>query len=165
MQGDRVSFRLFTERRSGRQGATAVRLVQAGGERECGVVVSVKESYGFLKCADRDYKQMFFHFSELGTNLISVCSEQYQKYVDITIAGVAFAAFSFRTIGNSCVFVYLDSLRSLFILFTVDPDAQLQPGVELEFSIALNKKGQLHATRGKYFFHIIHFNSIISPLQ
>lgn len=73
--GDVVDFKLFTEKRSGRQGATSIRCVQPGGggngvvaggvPRETGVVISVKDSYGFIRCFDRDHKQMFFHFSEL----------------------------------------------------------------------------------------------------
>lgn len=35
------------------------------GSRETGIVVSTKNRYGFLKCADRQHKQVFFHFSEL----------------------------------------------------------------------------------------------------
>lgn len=34
-------------------------------KREMGVIVSTKHSYGFIKCAERDHKQIFFHFSEL----------------------------------------------------------------------------------------------------
>ena len=33
--------------------------------RETGVIVSVRDSYGFIKCAERVHKQVFFHFSEL----------------------------------------------------------------------------------------------------
>ena len=38
--------------------------------RETGVVIAVKEAYGFIRCADREDK-VFFHFSEL-TNVTKV---------------------------------------------------------------------------------------------
>jgi cold shock CspA family protein len=64
--------------------------------RETGVVVSAKQNYGFIKCAEREHKQVFFHFSE--------------------VVGVR------------------------------DP-AQIQPGLEVLFSLSTTASGRVVATR------------------
>lgn len=67
-QGDVVSFNIATDRRDKLQRATNITLleesfIKLGEKRETGLIVSLKEGYGFIQCADRDAR-MFFHFSE-----------------------------------------------------------------------------------------------------
>ncbi|XP_013412003.1 cold shock domain-containing protein E1-like [Lingula anatina] len=66
--GDLVEFNIATDRRDKLQRGTNIRLLEEtfkvnAEKREYGVVVTLKEGYGFIKCADRDAR-MFFHFSE-----------------------------------------------------------------------------------------------------
>lgn len=67
--GDVVEFNIAVDRRDSLKRATNVSLVNVaeadnGETREMGVVVSLKEGFGFIRCCDRDAR-MFFHFSEL----------------------------------------------------------------------------------------------------
>lgn len=67
--GDWVQFRIATDRRDQLQRATNISLVPesflvSGERREQGVVISLKEGFGFLRCADRE-PSIFFHFNEV----------------------------------------------------------------------------------------------------
>ena len=67
--GDWVQFRIATDRRDQLQRATNISLLEesflvSGERREQGVVSSVKDGFGFIKCADRDLR-VFFHFNEV----------------------------------------------------------------------------------------------------
>lgn len=67
--GDLVDFKIATDRRDKLQRATQISLIldtfKVNGEkRETGVIASVKDGFGFIRCAERDAR-MFFHFSEL----------------------------------------------------------------------------------------------------
>lgn len=67
-KGDVVEFNLSTDRRDKLQRAINISLaavsVRNGQKRESGVVSSLKDGFGFIKCADRDLS-IFFHFSEI----------------------------------------------------------------------------------------------------
>ena len=66
--GDRVAFDVFTEKRSNRQGATAVRLVALSpATRQRGTVTVLKDGYGFIRPEDAPAgnRELFFHFSAL----------------------------------------------------------------------------------------------------
>lgn len=67
--GDIVEFNIATDRRDKLQRATNIVLLDetfenSAEQRETGVVVSVKDTYGFIQCTERDVR-MFFHFSEV----------------------------------------------------------------------------------------------------
>ncbi|KAJ7393843.1 Cold shock domain-containing protein E1 [Desmophyllum pertusum] len=67
--GDVVEFNVAVDRRDSLKRATNISLVDVaepddGEPREMGVVVSLKDGFGFIKCCDRDAR-MFFHYSEL----------------------------------------------------------------------------------------------------
>ncbi|XP_023030354.1 cold shock domain-containing Unr isoform X2 [Leptinotarsa decemlineata] len=67
--GDWVQFQVATDRRDGLDRATNIILLDesfkvSGEKREQGVVVSIKEGFGFLKCVEREAR-LFFHFSEV----------------------------------------------------------------------------------------------------
>ncbi|KAK9877877.1 hypothetical protein WA026_020103 [Henosepilachna vigintioctopunctata] len=67
--GDWVQFRIATDRRDGLNRATHISLLDesflvSGEKREQGIVVSLKEGFGFLRCVDRD-PRLFFHFNEI----------------------------------------------------------------------------------------------------
>lgn len=67
--GDLVEFNIAVDRRDSLKRAANISLVDVaeadeGEIREMGVVVSLKEGFGFIKCCDRDAR-MFFHYSEL----------------------------------------------------------------------------------------------------
>ncbi|XP_060521185.1 cold shock domain-containing protein E1 [Cylas formicarius] len=67
--GDWVKFQIATDRRDALDRATHIVLLdesfQASGEkREQGVVASLKDGFGFLKCVDRE-PRLFFHFNEI----------------------------------------------------------------------------------------------------
>jgi len=64
MAGDILEFKMVKELRNGKFTALdMVRIQMAADNREQGVVATVKENFGFIKCADRDIR-IFFHFSE-----------------------------------------------------------------------------------------------------
>jgi cold shock CspA family protein len=67
-KGDVVEFNLSTDRRDKLQRAINIALVSVsirnGQVREMGVISSLKDGFGFIKCADRDLS-IFFHFSEI----------------------------------------------------------------------------------------------------
>ncbi|CAG9855914.1 unnamed protein product [Phyllotreta striolata] len=67
--GDWVQFQIATDRRDALDRATHIMLLDesfkvSGEKREQGMVCSVKEGFGFLKCVDREAK-LFFHFNEI----------------------------------------------------------------------------------------------------
>lgn len=67
--GDWVQFRVATDRRDQLRRATHISLLEesflvSGERREQGVVASIKDAFGFLKCADRDLS-VYFHFHEI----------------------------------------------------------------------------------------------------
>ena len=70
--GDTVAVRLCVRERDGRvRIGGGVRLLrQAEVERAKGVVITVRDGFGFLRCEERDEKdQLFFHFRELPDNM------------------------------------------------------------------------------------------------
>jgi len=63
--GDGVAFNIATDKRTKTRSAVNVELVSPTQlPREVGVVSSVKNSFGFIKCTDRD-EEVYFHFTEL----------------------------------------------------------------------------------------------------
>jgi cold shock CspA family protein len=67
--GDWVQFYLATDRRDQLQRATSISLLEetfhvSGEKREQGVVASLKEGFGFLRCVERNVR-LFFHFTEV----------------------------------------------------------------------------------------------------
>lgn len=67
--GDWVQFQIATDRRDQLNRATHISLldesfVVSGERREQGIVASVKDGFGFLKCCERDLR-LFFHFNEV----------------------------------------------------------------------------------------------------
>jgi cold shock CspA family protein len=67
-EGDTVSFQVARDKRTGRQHAVNVLVTEKVAvveeTREQGVVQTMKDGFGFIKCADRE-SRMFFHFSEV----------------------------------------------------------------------------------------------------
>lgn len=63
--GDKVSFNIATEKRSGVMRARKITLVEkAPPKRFTGIVTSMKESFGFIERSDL-VKEIFFHYSEV----------------------------------------------------------------------------------------------------
>lgn len=67
--GDWVQFRIATDRRDQLERATNISLlpesfVVSGEKREQGVVSSLKDGFGFLRCVDRE-PRLYFHFNEV----------------------------------------------------------------------------------------------------
>ena len=66
--GDTVSFKVAKDKRNGKERATDVVVTEKAPlpeeDREEGIVGTVKDGFGFIKCADRDAR-LFFHFSEV----------------------------------------------------------------------------------------------------
>ncbi|KAJ8866383.1 hypothetical protein PR048_032226, partial [Dryococelus australis] len=67
--GDWVQFRIATDRRDQLQRATNISLLEesfnvSGERREQGAVVTLKEGFGFIHCAERE-SRLFFHFNEV----------------------------------------------------------------------------------------------------
>ncbi|XP_050309482.1 cold shock domain-containing protein E1 isoform X2 [Anthonomus grandis grandis] len=67
--GDWVKFQIATDRRDALDRATHIVLLDesfaaSGEKREQGVVASLKEGFGFLKCVEREAR-LFFHFNEI----------------------------------------------------------------------------------------------------
>lgn len=72
--GDWVQFQIATDRRDQLNRATHISLldesfVVSGERREQGIVASVKDGFGFLKCCERDLR-LFFHFNEVSYILV-----------------------------------------------------------------------------------------------
>jgi hypothetical protein len=68
--GDEVECNIFREKKTGKHGVTRLTLIRANPlGRERGVVSSVRETFGFIACADSTApdgsNECFFHFSEL----------------------------------------------------------------------------------------------------
>ena len=66
-----MQFNVAIDRRDKLERATNIELldesfVVSGEKRETGVVAAIKESCGFIRCAERD-SLVFFHFSEVIT--------------------------------------------------------------------------------------------------
>ena len=89
--GDWVQFLLATDRRDQLQRATSISLLDetfevSGERREQGMVASLKEGFGFLRCVDRNVR-LFFHFTEvLDTVRISrsVCFRSIEMLIALT---------------------------------------------------------------------------------
>ncbi|KAF7273268.1 cold shock domain-containing Unr isoform X2 [Rhynchophorus ferrugineus] len=67
--GDWVKFQIATDRRDALDRATHIVLLDesfaaSGEKREQGVVASLKEGFGFLRCVEREAR-LFFHFNEI----------------------------------------------------------------------------------------------------
>lgn len=68
-KGDWVRFKIATDRRDNLQRATNIELLDesflvSGEQRQQGIISNLKESFGFIKCANRD-SCVYFRFSEL----------------------------------------------------------------------------------------------------
>lgn len=81
--GDWVQFLLATDRRDQLQRATSISLMDqtfevSGERREQGVVFSLKDGFGFLRCVDRNVR-LFFHFTEVLDTVSSseLCALQF----------------------------------------------------------------------------------------
>lgn len=67
--GDWVQFHIATDRRDQLQRATNISLLEesfvvSGEKREQGIVASLKDGFGFLRCVERE-PRLFFHFNEV----------------------------------------------------------------------------------------------------
>ncbi|XP_064629135.1 cold shock domain-containing protein E1-like [Lineus longissimus] len=67
--GDLIEFNIATDRRDKLQRATNIAVIEdtfkvSGEKRETGMIATLKEGYGFIKCIEREGR-MFFHFSEM----------------------------------------------------------------------------------------------------
>ncbi|XP_011499122.1 PREDICTED: cold shock domain-containing protein E1 [Ceratosolen solmsi marchali] len=67
--GDWVQFRIATDTRDQLKRATEISLLPesftvSGERREQGVIVSLRDGYGFIRCAEREGR-LFFHFNEV----------------------------------------------------------------------------------------------------
>lgn len=67
-KGDVVEFNVSTDRRDKLERAVSIKLISVclknGQTRDLGVISSLKDGFGFIKCADQDLS-IFFHFSEV----------------------------------------------------------------------------------------------------
>lgn len=98
--GDWVQFQVATDRRDQLKRATNISLLDesfyvSGERRERGKVCSLRDGFGFIRCAERD-QTMFFHFAEvlrLGQEL-SVGDE-----VEFTVDPVSFSNMNTRQSG------------------------------------------------------------------
>lgn len=79
-KGDVVEFNVSTDRRDELQRAVNIKLISVclknGQTREVGVVSSLKEGFGFIRCAEQDLS-IFFHFSEVleQSHIINIADE------------------------------------------------------------------------------------------
>lgn len=82
--GDWVQFLLATDRRDQLQRATSISLSDetfelSGERREEGMVASLKDGFGFLRCVDRNVR-LFFHFTEVLDTVRSVGNGQQSHF-------------------------------------------------------------------------------------
>lgn len=93
--GDWVQFLLATDRRDQLQRATSISLLDetfqvSGEKREQGVVVSLKEGFGFLRCVERTVR-LFFHFTEVLDTSREICVDDEVEFTVIQDPGSSFA--------------------------------------------------------------------------
>lgn len=93
-----MQFRIATDRRDQLQRATNISLLEesflvSGERREQGIVLSMKDGFGFVKCSDRDLR-VFFHLNEV----LDVDREtQVNDEVEFTIVQVQSLKFLFAS--------------------------------------------------------------------
>lgn len=68
--GDYVQFRIATDRRDNKKHATDIRFLEetfslSGEKREKGFVILLEDSFGFIKCFNKDANRVLFKYSEL----------------------------------------------------------------------------------------------------
>ncbi|XP_055533104.1 cold shock domain-containing protein E1 isoform X2 [Wyeomyia smithii] len=93
--GDWVQFLLATDRRDQLQRATSISLLDetfqvSGEKREQGVVSSLKEGFGFLRCVERN-PRLFFHFTEVLDTSREICVDDEVEFTVIQDPGSSFA--------------------------------------------------------------------------
>ncbi|XP_052862597.1 cold shock domain-containing protein E1 [Anopheles cruzii] len=93
--GDWVQFLLATDRRDQLQRATSISLLDetfqvSGEKREQGVVASLKEGFGFLRCVERTVR-LFFHFTEVLDTSREICVDDEVEFTVIQDPGSSFA--------------------------------------------------------------------------
>jgi len=59
-----VEFSLMVEKKTNKKSAVKIKMGSPTGTREQGIVSTMKDSFGFIECADRPAR-IFFHFSEM----------------------------------------------------------------------------------------------------
>lgn len=100
--GDWVKFLLATDRRDSLQRATAISLLDetfevSGEKREQGMVASLKEGFGFLRCVDRP-SRLFFHFAEVLDTSREICVGDEVEFTVVAEQGTNFANRNFNII-------------------------------------------------------------------
>lgn len=68
--GDYVQFRIATDRRDSKKHATDIRFLEetfslSGEKREKGFVILLEDSFGFIKCFNKDANRVLFKYNEL----------------------------------------------------------------------------------------------------
>lgn len=92
--GDWVQFFLATDRRDQLQRATSISLLDetfkvSGEKREQGVVSSLKDGFGFLKCVERNVR-IFFHFTEVLDTSRELCVNDEVEFTVIQEPGLTY---------------------------------------------------------------------------
>ena len=105
--GDWVQFLLATDRRDQLQRATSISLLDetfkvSGEKREQGVIASLKDGFGFLRCVERSIR-LFFHFTEI-LDTVS-CSFKFG------VKRIIYCCYDFR------VWKLLSMMKSSLLLF------------------------------------------------
>lgn len=105
--GDWVQFLLATDRRDQLVRATTIALLEetfelSGERREQGMVASLKDGFGFLRCVDRNVR-LFFHFTEV---LDTVSHFYAAKAKDVIII------FHFIYVSRAVKYVWVTKLNS-----------------------------------------------------
>ncbi|KAG1670794.1 Cold shock domain-containing protein E1 [Nymphon striatum] len=71
MENDWIQFNVAVDRRDSLHRATRIHFLNAETfssskeKREKGIIFTLKEGFGFIKCANREHPRLFFHFSEI----------------------------------------------------------------------------------------------------
>ncbi|XP_071445726.1 RNA-binding protein Unr isoform X2 [Hetaerina americana] len=112
LAGDRVSFQIATNQRSGNLGARHVRLENAVHPvRYQGVVCSMKDNFGFIERADV-VREIFFHFSEtkgirddlrLGDDVEFTIQSRNGKEVACSISRLPSGTVIFEDVGEEVI--------------------------------------------------------------
>ncbi|XP_046389893.1 cold shock domain-containing protein E1 [Ischnura elegans] len=112
LAGDRVSFQIATNQRSGNLGARHVRLENAAHPvRYQGVVCSMKDNFGFIERADV-VREIFFHFSEtkgirdelrLGDDVEFTIQSRNGKEVACSISRLPAGTVIFEDVGEEII--------------------------------------------------------------
>lgn len=158
--GDWVQFLLATDRRDQLQRATSISLCDetfelSGERREQGMVASLKDGFGFLRCVDRNVR-IFFHFTEVLDTVRSLFFFLFffSHYLILISKCLIFDQTREIRVGDEVEFTVIQEPGSSFAnnRLSAIRIKHLPPGkVQFETMIETNIEGKTHLSLNRIF--------------